>query len=951
MLFVERNKELDLLDGLFAKCARGRGQIALITGGMATGKTELLNAFTERAVEAGAVLLTATGARAERHLHLGVLGQLFHGGDLPEAVAQRVTDVLSEDDVTMSTPSADLTTIEEANARVVHGLCSALLELASDHPVVLAVDDVQFADRGSLQALLYLQRRIRSTRVLVVLTQWTSARHANPDFHSEITRQPNTTAIKLAPLSVDGVGALLAETVDTPEVKSVATVYHAVSGGNPLLARALVDDYVAAGGEGEPIVGSAFTEAVVACLHRWDGRLLDAATGLAVLGEHASLATLERLLDLRSETVTQAVDSLETAGVLDGGRFRHPAARAAVLDGLGDTERGTLHHGVAELLHQDGANAATVAQHLIEADRANAPWAVGVLRVAAKQALADDDVDAAVGYLELAKRSTTGARERADIIASLARVEWRRNPSAAARHLDPLRSEFAEGTLDERSAIMMIKSLLWHGQAEEAQEALGKIANSSEPPRSQPAAELRLIQKWLSPVSASAAPAIADDGAAAPVSSWVRASSTLDSALKKGSTRDLVTGAEHVLQSCRLGEETLDTLVCALKALIYADRYDLAAPWCEVLLNESASRKANTWRALFSGVRAEIALRQGDLPAAAKHGRDALSTISAQSWGVAIGSPMATLLLARTALGDEEGATELVRQTVPEATFRTRPGLRYLHARGKYHLSLGRLHAALGDFQQCGDLMREWDIDQPTLAPWRADAAQAHLRLGNRDKAKELVAEQLNLPGGNTSRTRGTSLRVLAAASELKHRPALLRESVDLLQASGDRLELAHTLADLSHAHHALGEFKRARMMARRAMHIAKGCQAQPLYRTLSAASGETGDSESTNETPTEGVAALSDAERRVAMLAAQGHTNREIGRKLYITVSTVEQHLTRVYRKLKVTRRTDLPTGLPLQAMTWEPDFGENRQQQPRHPGPPSPRVNPVSTAPRPRR
>ncbi|MCE7003549.1 helix-turn-helix transcriptional regulator [Kibdelosporangium philippinense] len=57
----------------------------------------------------------------------------------------------------------------------------------------------------------------------------------------------------------------------------------------------------------------------------------------------------------------------------------------------------------------------------------------------------------------------------------------------------------------------------------------------------------------------------------------------------------------------------------------------------------------------------------------------------------------------------------------------------------------------------------------------------------------------------------------------------------------------------------------------------------------------------------------MSGAERRVATLAARGYSNREIGRMLYITVSTVEQHLTRVYRKLNVGSRADLPVGLLL--------------------------------------
>jgi DNA-binding CsgD family transcriptional regulator len=57
----------------------------------------------------------------------------------------------------------------------------------------------------------------------------------------------------------------------------------------------------------------------------------------------------------------------------------------------------------------------------------------------------------------------------------------------------------------------------------------------------------------------------------------------------------------------------------------------------------------------------------------------------------------------------------------------------------------------------------------------------------------------------------------------------------------------------------------------------------------------------------------LTDAERRVAALAAVGYANREIAGKLFVTLSTVEQHLTRIYRKLKVTSRADLPSSLDL--------------------------------------
>jgi DNA-binding CsgD family transcriptional regulator len=76
------------------------------------------------------------------------------------------------------------------------------------------------------------------------------------------------------------------------------------------------------------------------------------------------------------------------------------------------------------------------------------------------------------------------------------------------------------------------------------------------------------------------------------------------------------------------------------------------------------------------------------------------------------------------------------------------------------------------------------------------------------------------------------------------------------------------------------------------------------------AASGQANDL--TTAEPATQLTELSAAERRVASLAAMGHTNREIAGELYITVSTVEQHLTRVYRKLRVDRR-NLPPGLHM--------------------------------------
>ncbi|MFC7733877.1 helix-turn-helix transcriptional regulator [Actinomadura keratinilytica] len=128
-----------------------------------------------------------------------------------------------------------------------------------------------------------------------------------------------------------------------------------------------------------------------------------------------------------------------------------------------------------------------------------------------------------------------------------------------------------------------------------------------------------------------------------------------------------------------------------------------------------------------------------------------------------------------------------------------------------------------------------------------------------------------------------------------------------ILEERGDRLEYARALEDLGRARRDLGDESAGRGLSRRArrlMHEIGGA----------AADGAAGAPAGAMPVPRDGArnpAGLSDAELRVAALAARGHTNRQIAARLYITTSTVEQHLTRVYRKLDVRRRSELPARL----------------------------------------
>lgn len=927
MALVERNEELKTLNRLFAECARDRGQVALISGGVASGKTELLHTFAEHARGKNAVVLTATGSRAEYSLPFGVLKQLFSGPALPEAVAETVACLLAGDDVAAATADpatvkTDPSSIGRSRAAVLEGLCAVLMEAGKRQPVVVAVDDVQFADAPSLQALLYVLRRMRFARVMIVLTEWALPRPARAVFRAEVTRQPNTTHLRLAALSKRGVEELIRAALDPVTARALAPVHHALSGGNPLLANALIEDYRAevrsgAGREKEMAVGQAYEQAVIACLHRWEPAMLEVARGLALLGDAGSAAMLGKLLDMGSEAAAQVLDVLETAGLLDGGRFRHPVARAAVLRGLAPADRASRHLRVARLLHREGAPETQIADHLVAADQPDEAWAVGVLRHAAREALVADRLDLAVARLDLAARCCADETEHADIVTQLLRIEWRSNPTAALRHLTPLLDARARGTLADHNAVHLAKHLFWSGHTEDLAGTLAGLAASVASGEKPKSGHIGLVVGWLSFVNPVASarikvlpkPSGRDDP-------WSRAAALLDRIRAGESDARTATDAEHILRSCRLGEQAFGAQVSALAALIHADRVDRAATWCASLLAEATKRRSVTWQAVLNGIGGEIALRQGDLPAAARYGRIATEGLSAQSWGVAIGSLLAARVTAATAMGDHQEAAELLRQPVPDPVFETQFGVQYLHARGLHYLATDRPHAALGEFQRAGELLRAWSIDLPTLVPWRAGAAQALVALGNREAARGLITEHLALPGCRGPRTRGIGLRVLAATVEPARRVSVLAEAVDALHLGGDRFELARALTDLSHAHTEAGAAEKARAVARRALQMAKRCQAEPLSRTL-LPGRPAGEPHRMAEPERPSLDVLSEAERRVAVLAALGHTNREIGGKLYITVSTVEQHLTRVYKKLKVTRRTDLPAGLPRQLQT----------------------------------
>ncbi|WP_256862685.1 AAA family ATPase [Microbispora sp. GKU 823] len=913
MAMVERGQELALLEALLASAVMGRGRVALVGGAVATGKSMLLHTFAEQAIELGALAVTATGSPLERDIPLGVLRQLVEDAPLVPQERERALSLLDEG--VRAVTSGDGPDGRQLDAQLVSAICGVLLDLSERCPLVLVVDDVHHADRASLLCLAYLARRVRLAQIVLAFGHADQAWYTDAYFQTELLRQPHCRRVKLTRLSRAGVAAIAAERLGDRAAERLADELYAHSGGNPLLVTALTEDYAeAARTTHEPpsavVTGEQYGQAVLACLERGDPRVARVAQGLAVLGDPAAL---DRLLGLPATDVHRDLHALGATGLTALGTFRHEAARQAILAAMDAGERVELHRRAAELAYGAGASPGVVARHLLEAGRVDAPWGVEILQEAARSALRSGQVDAAVGYLRLASCACADESQRAKIMTMLVRAEWRINPAAPAGRLTQLAEAMQRGSLRGGDAVVLARALLWHGRVDDAREVLDHVQEPGVATGHEALAELLVARLWLRaaypPFLATLRDTAGEDALAGIVS--VSASRRLESALAlaevltQGPREEHADTVERILEGSGLDEMSMDTIENSLLTLVYAGRAGRAAPWCDLFGAEASARQAPSRRARLAAIRAEICIRQGDMPGAARHARTALETIPVGGWGVAVGGPLSSLILAHTAMGRYEAVREHLDVPVPEAMFQTRYGLHYLHARGRHSLATGYFALALRDFQRCGDLMREWDLDTPGLIPWRADAAEACLRMGQVQEARELLRAQLDGEVPDDLRGRGIALRLLAATLEPAERPALLRRATQSLQAAGDGYELARTLTDLVGTFEALGEYRRARTVAARARAVSAECGAG----TPAVAASRTWDEAVPARPPAaEPVGALSDAERRVASLAAAGYTNREIATRLYITVSTVEQHLTRTYRKLGIARRADLP-------------------------------------------
>ncbi|MFJ8013295.1 AAA family ATPase [Streptomyces sp. NPDC096339] len=889
MKLSERDVELRLLDRLYAGCARGRGVVVFTNGPVGCGKTALLSRFAERAVEQGAVYLSVTASASEQLHPFGLADQMVTA---MRAAGMAIGPFAAESGgVTVSGKRSQ--GAGRAPVAVLQRFCRTVCEYAGEQPLVIGIEDVHFADEPSLQCLRYLIRRIDSSAVMIVMNESRGHDRELATLHAETLHLHYCHQIRMAPLTVTGVAEQLTERLGVEPTRDAVEAWAGVSGGNPLLLDALIEDHLQAGTRRDgPEPGESFRRAVLLCLHRGDPSMRAVARVLAVLGESATPSLLGDFLRGDARSARWSIADLTAAGLLTSMRFRHERAQLAVLADIPAEELSAMHRRAAELLYKCGASAVAVAEQLIAAqDSDTIPWHVDILREAAREAMASGEAQTSVKYLRHALGICADAGQKAQITAALADAQWHFDPDKAGRHLRHLHHLVRAGLLTGEEAAVPVKHLLWRGEFDRAEALLRTIeANAVRAVGHSPAgaapSDLLITRLWL----AFCRPGRVRDaaGAGADVPSLRSGPepapgfrSLLASLAQDG---EEIRGADQVLHSTRADSPLACTLL-ALIVLIQTDRLDDAVFWTERLLQEPWIGRVPVRRALLETIRSAVALRRGELVEAGESARIALELVAPSAWGVVVGLPLSLAVRVATELGDFDTVMSYLNLPVPPVMFDTPFALPYLQAFGRYHLALGHPHTALTNFRSCGDLMARWRLDSPDLADWRSDAAAALVALGRAREAGELIEEQLSQLGGGHSRARGIALRRLAAASEVRDRAPLLQEAVRILAACGDRLELAHAQAELE------------------AARTAAGGQDRPTPSPDEDPEG----AESGGKEPASARAELTDAERRVAALAASGRTNREIAGKLFITVSTVEQHLTKIYRKLNVRSRLDL--------------------------------------------
>jgi DNA-binding CsgD family transcriptional regulator/tetratricopeptide (TPR) repeat protein len=929
---LEREAELSELGDLVAAAADGRGAAAAVVGPAGIGKTSLLAVARSMASERGFTCLVGRGGELESDFAYGVVRQLLERplrnlapGDrdtVLDGAAGHAAPLLGlgrgEGEPSADTPFA-----------VVHALYWACANLTGRQPVLLVVDDAHWADAPSLRFLAYLVRRVEELPLLVLIAARPVPEGERAELVESVTTASELRALRPPPLSEVAVAEIVAGALDRDCDPALARACAHATGGNPFLCAALATalserGLEASGADVVELAGKAVSELVLARLGRLPAHAAALASAVAILGTNAELRAAAALAELGEREAAAAADALAAQGMLSAGHpleFVHPLVRAAVDERIPAAQRRLAHARAARLLDAAGASADAVAAHLLAAEPAADPWALERLLAAARSALRRGAPETAATCLRRALREPPGREQRAGVLHELGSAELALgDPRFAAEHLAEARTLAAAVADRARIARDLASAMSINGDYDAAvsvlDETLAELAGAD------PALALEIeSQRFMHAAMAPRAPA-----SPAPRPARVDAEPTGRTRGERAELAALATSALLTLDRpervAEWGRRAVEGGIAReltgsgaiwhpiAYALTFADAFELMERMVADGLDEARQHGSALGAARAYQSRAMLRFRQGRLREAIADAVVALDT--GREVGL-VGRVVALGVLAEALA--ECGELEEAEAALAEAGRDAEIALHFLEnfalfSRGRLRLFQGRRTEAIADFEELDRRGRRWHPWNPGMFAHRSGLALALLPDGDRDRALRLAREELALSRRwGAPRAVGVSLRTLGLAEAGDVGRERLAESVRVLEPSGAQLELARSLVELGAATRRAGSRSAAREPLHAGMELAHRCGARRLVeraRHELVASGVR-----PRRAMRTGVDALTASELRVASLAAEGMSNRDIAQALFVTLRTVEVHLTHAYQKLDIASRRELPAAL----------------------------------------
>jgi DNA-binding CsgD family transcriptional regulator len=942
-LLLERDRELGRIGECLQRAAQGRGGALVVEGPAGIGKTALLAMARDVADREGFRVLRARGAELEREFAFGVVRQLVEPVvaaasneersqllDGPPGVAARLLGLPGLGDaVATAAPIAP-----DPSFAVLHGLYWLCANLTTRHPLALVVDDAHWADGASLRFLAFLLPRLEELHAAVLLGARPAEAGQSGEMLAALTMDPATEVVTVGPLTTRGVATLVAIALGVEPEPAFAAACWEATGGTPFLVRTLIealqDKQIA------PVTASAaeVQDVATVTLSRWAMLRLvrlgpDAARlarAVAVM-ERTELDQAAQLAGLPPPDGARAADLLVRAGVLDEAPlcFAHPLLRGAVYRDMAVADRVEAHGRSARLLAEAHANPARVAEHLLATVPNGDRWTVEQLRAAAWEATARGAPESAVAYLRRA--SSEQSLPEPGLLLELGLAEF----SAGQPDWHDKLAEAVESAGDNRTRIaatlLFANALRWHERAAEAVEVCDGVAARLDANDVEGRLTLEAMAVACAVGDAVTAPLVAERADALFV--WLREGSVPRQCLAAAAYVAALANqpadqvADLALRAITAGTRPVPEPgdppwlpggafrhPSAVVTLLWSERYDVAQALADAAVAEAQASANGMILPAVLAQRAWLAYRRSDLTAAESDARalfDAPGPPAPPLLRNRAASVLVEVLVERGDLEEAERTLDALPVDLP-GTSQTAVILR--HARGRLRFAQHRFGEALGDLRAAGEIATAGLARSPCYLSWRSEAALAALALGEPDTARRLSDEELELARAfGAPRALGVALRAAGLVASGQRGEALLREAIEFLAGPDTRLEHARAQADLGALLRRSNHRVEARQLLRQAVDSAHHLGAEALAQRAEIELRATGARP--RRALLTGLEALTASERRIAELAAEGLTNREIAQTLFVTARTVEGHLTHVFYKLDVKDRTALPAAL----------------------------------------